>query len=219
MVCSGECRDTHSLLLLLDFDPKWWYILGPIYGLNRSVLDTKLHSLCCILVYMFMLKYTYIYWIHTDTMIKTDARSDNDRCRKTSLTKFTSHFIARVQKGCSRFACERELETEHNWNILTPKLWPSTLCLSHSSDAQPEPWGSTLLGAGFLYCILSASSLDPNSSGPKGPFRLMWLSLPHLISLRLQLYWNYPCRTQQPTAQKLNWQLHCHWLVELNWVI
>ena len=31
---------------------------------------------------------------------------------------------------------------------------------------------STLLGAGFLYCILSASSLDPNSSGPKWPLRL-----------------------------------------------
>ena len=28
---------------------------------------------------------------------------------------------------------------------------------------------STLLGAGFLYCILSASSLDPNSSGPLRP--------------------------------------------------
>ena len=26
---------------------------------------------------------------------------------------YTSHFIARVQKGCSRFACERELEIEH----------------------------------------------------------------------------------------------------------
>ena len=45
---------------------------------------------------------------------------------------YTSHFIARVRKGCSRFACERELETEHNWNILTPKLWPSALCLSRS---------------------------------------------------------------------------------------
>ena len=38
--------------------------------------------------------------------------------------------------------------------------------------------GSTLLGAGFLYCLLSASSLDPNSSGPQGPFGLVWLSLP-----------------------------------------
>ena len=41
--------------------------------------------------------------------------------------------------------------------------------------------GPTLLGDGFLYCILSASSLDLNSSGRKCPFGLMWLSLPHLV--------------------------------------
>ena len=35
------------------------------------------------------------------------------------------------------------------------------LCLSRSLDAQPEVLGSTLLGAGFLYCILSATSLFP----------------------------------------------------------
>ena len=35
---------------------------------------------------------------------------------------FTSHFIARVRKGCSRFACERVLETEHKLHILTPLL-------------------------------------------------------------------------------------------------
>ena len=40
---------------------------------------------------------------------------------------YTSHFISRVRKCCSRFAYERELETEHNWNILTPKLWSATL--------------------------------------------------------------------------------------------
>ena len=38
---------------------------------------------------------------------------------------FTSHFIARVRKGCMGFYCERELEIEHNCNILTPLLWPS----------------------------------------------------------------------------------------------
>ena len=38
---------------------------------------------------------------------------------------FTSHFIARVRKGCWRVACERMLETEHKLHILTPLLWPS----------------------------------------------------------------------------------------------
>ena len=62
-----------------------------------------------------------------------------------------------------------------------PLLWPSTLCLSRSPDAQPEAQRPTLLGDGFLYCILSATSLDPNSSEPQGPLGLMWLSLSQLV--------------------------------------
>ena len=62
-----------------------------------------------------------------------------------------------------------------------PLLWPSALCLSRSLDAQLEAQRPTLPGDGFLYCILSAISLDPNSSEPQSPFGLMWLSLPHLV--------------------------------------
>ena len=98
---------------------------------------------------------------------------------------YTSHFIARVRKGCSRFACERELETEHNCNILTPNLWLSALCLSRSTGGP----GPTLLGNGFPYCILSASSLGPNSSGLlEGPFGRVWLSLPHLHSNSVRFF-------------------------------
>ena len=86
----------------------------------------------------------------------------NDAARKTSLTIFTSPFIARVRKGCSRFACERELETEHNCNILTPHSYGRhVVSFLFFGAAQPEAKGLTLLDAGFLYCILSASSLDP----------------------------------------------------------
>ena len=46
---------------------------------------------------------------------------------------------------------------------------------------------STLLGAGFLYCILSASSLDPNSSGPQAPSAWGAFPLPQLISTGTQL--------------------------------
>ena len=49
---------------------------------------------------------------------------------------------------------------------------------SWCSTGGPE---ATLLGDGFLYGILSAPSPDLNSSGPKGPLGLMWLSLPHLV--------------------------------------
>ena len=60
----------------------------------------------------------------------------------------------------------RPNRTEIFW---PPLLWPSALCLSCSPDAQPEAQRPTLQGDGSLYCILSASSLDPNSSGPQTP--------------------------------------------------
>ena len=90
------------------------------------------------------------------------------------------------------FACERELETEHNCNILTPLLWPSALCLSYSPDAQPEAQRpSSLLGDGFLYCILSGSSLDPNSSGPQA--LSAWCGFPYHISFIIPspTVWNF----------------------------
>ena len=59
------------------------------------------------------------------------------------------------------FYRERELETEHNWNILTPKLWPSALCLSRS------PW-------------LLKRSAGVHSAG-------CWFSLLPLVPLPLQL--------------------------------
>ena len=52
----------------------------------------------------------------------------------------------------------RPNRTEIFW---LPLLLPATLCLSRSPDAQPQALGPTLLGAGFLYCILSATSLVP----------------------------------------------------------
>ena len=84
----------------------------------------------------------------------------------------------RLFKVCMWEGAGDRTETAIFW---PPLLWPSTLCLSCSPDAQPEAQRPTLLGDGFLYCILSATSLDPNSSEPQGPFGLMWLSLPQLV--------------------------------------
>ena len=69
---------------------------------------------------------------------------------------FTSHFIARIQKGCVGFYCEWELEIEHNCNILTPNLWPSR-CV-------------------FLVLLMLNRSPGVHSAG-------CWLSLLHLISI------------------------------------
>ena len=121
---------------------------------------------------------------HNDTIIKTQEG-----------LLYNNIYLSLYCKGSKRVT--QGLRVRGSWrpnrncNILTPNLWPSTLCLSCSPDAQPEVLGSILLGAGFLFCILSASSLDPNSiRTPEGPFGRVWLSLPHLVFLRLQLYCN-----------------------------
>ena len=104
---------------------------------------------------------------------------------KTSLKKIcTPHFIVRLRKGYSRFYCESELETEQNCNILTPTLMAvSVVSFSFSRAAQPEAQRpSSLLDDGFLYCILSATSLDPNSflAGCGFPYHIS--SITRLIS-------------------------------------
>ena len=142
---------------------------------------------------------------HNDTIIKTQENF----FRKILYLSFYC-------KGSKRFvwvSTERgRWRPNINCNILTPNIWPSTLCLSRSPDAQPEAQRPTLLGDDFLYCILSASSPDLNPSRPHGftyhlsSFSvsnsnwnssgaprlqgLMWLYLPHLVPLRLQLYCN-----------------------------
>ena len=105
---------------------------------------------------------------------------------------FTSHFIARVRKGCSRFACERELETEHNWNMLTPKLTAiSVVSFSFPRAAQPEAqrplcWVMAFFTASYQHLLRTSTH-----QGPKAP--LAWWGFPYLISSitpsDLQLNW------------------------------
>ena len=83
---------------------------------------------------------------------------------------YLSLYCKGSKRGYSGFACERDLERPNrNFNILTSTLMTVSavsFLFSWCSDGAP---GSTLLGASFLYCILLASSLDPNSSGPQAP--------------------------------------------------
>ena len=110
----------------------------------------------------------YIYILDTYWHNKLFRRNDKDaminRSRKTSLTIFTSHFIARVRKGCVGFYCERELETEHNWNILTPKLWPSALCLSRSPGLLNRSPGVHSAGCWLSFLQLVYSHSNSNST-------------------------------------------------------
>ena len=61
-------------------------------------------------------------------------------------------------------------------------------------------------GSSFPYHILSATSLDSNSiGGPEGPFGLVWLSLPHLVSYsNCSLSWQSYIIVQRPLTRPLN---------------
>ena len=120
---------------------------------------------CYIVICWFMQKYTYICWIHTDAM--------NNRRIKISLQKYLPLTLLQgFEKGYSRFACERELETEQKLQYFDPKLMAvNVVSLSFSWCSTGGP-GSTLLGDGFFYCILSATSLVPKlHRGSRGPPR------------------------------------------------
>ena len=96
---------------------------------------------------------------------RNKRRRKEDAGRKTQedffTIIFTSLFIARVRKGYSRFACERVLETEHKLHILTSTTYDRHVVSFLFSWCSTRGLGLTLLDAGFLYGILSASSLDP----------------------------------------------------------
>ena len=78
-----------------------------------------------------------------------------------------------------------------NFNMLTPKLMGVNVVSFSFSRCSTGGPGTTLLGDGFLYCILSATSLDPNSSGPQAPSA--WCGFPYHYSpptgTRTQLSW------------------------------
>ena len=122
-------------------------------------------SECCIVICN---NYTYICWIITDAMNK-------ERRAKTSLKKYTSHFIA-------RFACERELETKQSCNILTPTLMAiSDVSFSFSRCSTGGPGAHS---AGFLYCILSSTGLVQKlHRGSRGPLLLVGGFPYHILSL------------------------------------
>ena len=108
-------------------------------------------------------KQIYMHAEHNDTIKTSDS----------SLDKYTSHFIERVVR-------ERELETEQNGNILTPRsIGHNRVSFSFSSATQPGAWGPSLSGTCSHSSIFSPTCLIPNSSdlqllnrGSQGPLLL-----------------------------------------------
>ena len=108
---------------------------------------------------------------------------NNKRRAKTSLKKYTSHFI---WKGC---VCERELETEQNCNILTPTLMAISIVSFSFSWCSTGGPGAQLSAE----CWLSLPHLVTNGSG----WQTHWLpvftelynsSIAHSISLEWHVW-------------------------------
>ena len=106
-----------------------------------------------------------------------------DAGRKTSLTKYLPLTLLQgFEKGCSGFVCERELETEqklqyYGRHVVSFLFW----CSTGGPEAHYAGWWLPLLHHQQLLW-------SPNSIGvPEGPLGQVWLSLPHLILLRLEL--------------------------------
>ena len=148
---------------------------------NVSYSHTNRNKHIYIYIYIYVI---YIYML--DTYRRNDNRRSNKRSRKTSLQLYLPlHFIARVIKGCSRFACERVLETEHKLHILTPLLWPSRCVFLVLLDAQPQVLGSTAGCWLSLWHLISVFSEPLTPSGvSEDPLGRVWLSL-HISSLTL----------------------------------
>ena len=121
----------HQIVLIAQISPR--------LSRHSSLSFIASDRLCCIATYAFMQN-------HNDRIIKT---SDT-----VFLEKYTSPFIERV-------VCERELETEQNYNILTPTLMAISVSFPFFWVAQPGAWGPASLGASFLYRIFSPTRLIP----------------------------------------------------------
>ena len=96
------------------------------------------------------------------------------------------------EKGYSRFVCERELETEQKLQYFDPNsIGHNCVSFPFSWAAQPRAWGPLCWVLAFSTTSCHQRVWPPNSIGvPDGPFGRVWLSLPLLVYLPLQLYCN-----------------------------
>ena len=109
--------------------------------------------------------YTHLPYHNDSIIVKTDAhrKTHEERKQEDFFTNiFTSHFIARFRKGCSR-VCMWEGAGDRTWTSYFDLhyLWPSRCVFLVLLDAQPEVLGST---AG---CWLSLLHLISIFSGPQ----------------------------------------------------
>ena len=110
----------------------------------------------------------YFYWRIDKDARRNKRRNNKDRRWKEDF--FTNIYLPTLlqgfEKGCVGFYREWELETEHNWNILTP----SVVSFLFSRAAQPEAlgplcWVMASFNASYQQLLFSPNSIRV----PEGP--------------------------------------------------
>ena len=122
---------------------------------------------------------------HNETIIKTQEVFFNKI--------FTSHFIARVRKGLLKVCVWEGAGDRIELKYFDPHSYGRQRCvflILLVLNRRPRDqlcWVMAFFTASYQHLLWS-----PNSIGvPEGPFGQVWLSLPHLVYLRLQSYWNW----------------------------
>ena len=143
----------------------WW-------GRERGLLTVDLS----VLLHTVAFSYTCSCRIHTDAM--------NNRCRKTSLTKYLPLTLLQgFEKGDSRFACERELETEQKLQYFDPHSYGRQHCvflvllMLNWRPIGPLCWVMAFFTASYQHLLWTTNSIGV----PEGPLGWVWLSLPHPV--------------------------------------
>ena len=95
-------------------------------------------------------------------------------------------FICKVRKGYSRFACERELDTEQKLQYFDLHSYGRQRCvLLVLLTPNWRPWGPLCWVLAFFTASYQQLLWSPNSIGvPEGPLGRVWLYLPHIVYLR-----------------------------------
>ena len=143
------------------------------------------------MLYSHLLIHAEIYIYILDTYRRNDnRRMINDRRtnkgrRKEDTGRLLYKYIylslyCKGSKGLFKVCMWEGAETEHKLHILTSTTYDRHVVSFLFSWCSTGGLGLTLLDAGFLYCILSASSLDPSSSGVQAPSA--WCGFPYHIS-------------------------------------
>ena len=161
-------------------------------------------NICYILIYAYTSTYMQN---HNDTMITTSE----DFFKKI----YTSHFIARVRKGFLKVCVWEGAGDRTKLQYIDPYSYGRQRCVFLVLQGCSTRGSGAQLSA---ECWLSLVHLVTNFSGPqlirgpKGPFGLMWLSLPHLVyisncslTVLTELY-NSSTSTQSP-IQSLEWHV------------